>query len=54
MRYTPPNGIPCLVVEDEPDTVVLLKHVLRSAGFNVMGAFSGSEAIKKCAESSRT
>jgi DNA-binding response OmpR family regulator len=39
-----------LVVEDEPDTVVLLKHILRSAGFNVMGALSGSEAIKKCAE----
>jgi DNA-binding response OmpR family regulator len=39
-----------LVVEDEPDTVLLLKHILRSAGFNVMGALSGSEAIKKCAE----
>jgi DNA-binding response OmpR family regulator len=39
-----------LVVEDEPDTVMLLKHILRSAGFNVMGAMSGSEAIKKCAE----
>lgn len=39
-----------LVVEDEPDTVVLLKHILRSAGFNVMGALSGSEAIKKCGE----
>ena len=39
-----------LVIEDEPDTVVLLKHILRSAGFNVMGALSGNEAIKKCAE----
>lgn len=39
-----------LVVEDEPDTVVLLKHILRSAGFNVMGALSGSEALKKIAE----
>ncbi len=39
-----------LVIEDEPDTVFLLKHLLRSAGFNVMGAMSGSEAIKKCAE----
>jgi len=39
-----------LVIEDEPDTVMLLKHILRSAGFNVMGAMSGSEAIKKCAE----
>lgn len=39
-----------LVIEDEPDTVVLLKHILRSAGYNVMGALSGSEALKKCAE----
>lgn len=39
-----------LVVEDEPDTVVLLKHILRSAGFNVMGALTGAEAIKKCGE----
>ena len=39
-----------LVVEDEPDTMVLLKHVLRSAGFNVMGALNGNEALKKCAE----
>lgn len=36
-----------LVVEDEPDTVMLLKHILRSAGFNVMGATSGNEAIRK-------
>ena len=35
-----------LVIEDEPDTVVLLKHILRSAGFNVMGALSGNEALK--------
>ncbi len=39
-----------LVIEDEPDTVVLLKHILRSAGFNVMGALNGTEALKKCAE----
>ena len=39
-----------LVVEDEPDTVTLLKHILRNAGFNVMGALSGSEALKKCAD----
>lgn len=38
-----------LVVEDEPDMVTLLKQILRRAGFNVMGAMSGSEAIKKCA-----
>jgi DNA-binding response OmpR family regulator len=39
-----------LVVEDEPDTVTLLKQILRNAGFNVMGALSGSEALKKCAD----
>ena len=39
-----------LVVEDEPDTVILLKQILRNAGFNVMGALSGSEALKKCAD----
>ena len=39
-----------LVIEDEPDTVVLIKQILRSAGFNVMGALSGNEALKKCAE----
>jgi len=39
-----------LVVEDEPDTVALLKHLLRSAGYNVLGATSGQEALKKFSE----
>lgn len=39
-----------LVVEDEPDTVFLLKHILRSAGYNVLGAYSGPEAIRKLAD----
>jgi DNA-binding response OmpR family regulator len=39
-----------LVVEDEPDTVFLLKHILRSAGYNVLGATSGQEALKKFSE----
>lgn len=39
-----------LVVEDEPDTVILLKHLLRSAGYNVLGAMSGQEALKKFSE----
>jgi DNA-binding response OmpR family regulator len=39
-----------LVVEDEPDTVLLLKHILRSAGYNVLGATSGQEALKKFSE----
>jgi DNA-binding response OmpR family regulator len=39
-----------LVVEDEPDTVFLLKHILRSAGFNVLGATNGPEAIRKLSD----
>jgi DNA-binding response OmpR family regulator len=39
-----------LVVEDEPDTVLLLKHILRAAGYNVLGATSGEEALKKFGE----
>ena len=39
-----------LVVEDEPDTVFLLKHILRNAGYNVLGATSGQEALKKFSE----
>lgn len=39
-----------LVVEDDPDTLFLLKQILRSSGFNVMGAFNGNEAIKKSTE----
>jgi DNA-binding response OmpR family regulator len=36
-----------LVVEDDPDTIYLLKQILRLAGFNVMSAMSGPEALKK-------
>jgi DNA-binding response OmpR family regulator len=36
-----------LVVEDEFDTIFLLKQILRIAGFNVMSASSGQEALKK-------
>ncbi len=39
-----------LVIEDEPDTVLLLKHILRTAGYNVLGAYSGQEALKKFSE----
>ena len=37
-----------LVVDDELDTVYLLKHIVRAAGFDVFSANTGSEAIKKC------
>lgn len=39
-----------LVVEDELDTVFLLKQVLRMAGFNVLSATTGHEALKKVSD----
>jgi DNA-binding response OmpR family regulator len=39
-----------LVVEDEPDTVQLLKQILRLGGFNVLGALTGAEAVQKAAD----
>jgi DNA-binding response OmpR family regulator len=39
-----------LVIEDEADTVFLLKQILRAAGYNVLSAFSGKEALKKFGE----
>ena len=39
-----------LVVEDELDTVFLLKQILRLAGYNVLSATNGFEAIQKCQE----
>ncbi|MCD4671851.1 MAG: response regulator transcription factor [Anaerolineaceae bacterium] len=36
-----------MVVEDEGDTVYLLKNILRMAGFNVMSASGGEEALQK-------
>ncbi len=39
-----------LVVDDEPDTIMLLKHLLIAHGFNVSGATSGLECLKKFEE----
>ncbi len=39
-----------LIVDDEPDTVYLLKQILLSAGFNVIGAMDCKEALRKAAE----
>lgn len=36
-----------LVVDDEKDTITLLKTVLKDYGFNVSGAQSGKEALEK-------
>jgi DNA-binding response OmpR family regulator len=37
-----------LVVDDEPDTVYLLKNIVRTAGFDVLSSYSGRDAIRKC------
>ena len=39
-----------LVIDDEPDTVTLIKHIFISSGFNVAGANGGKEALAKFAE----
>ncbi len=36
-----------LVVEDDQDTAFLLKQILRHAGFDVLSAFNGKEALNK-------
>lgn len=38
-----------LIVDDEPDTVFLMKTILRQAGFDVSGAYSSREALQKTA-----
>ncbi len=39
-----------LIVDDDPDAVDLMKIIMRNAGIDVVGAFSGFEALKKCAD----
>ena len=39
-----------LIVDDDPDTVDLIKIVIRNAGMDVVGAFSGNEALEKCTD----
>lgn len=39
-----------LIVDDDPDTVDLIKIVIRNAGMDVIGAFSGNEALEKCTD----
>ena len=36
-----------MVVDDEPDTLVLLNERLKNAGYGVVSAFSGDEVIQK-------
>lgn len=37
-----------LIIDDEVHSVLLLKSILMTSGFDVTGAFSGEEAIQKC------
>ena len=46
-----PDRPKILIVDDEPDTVSLLKLILRQAGYDVFGALSCSEALSKCSSS---
>jgi len=39
-----------LIVDDEPDTVTLLKHLFVNHGFDVAGAVSGKDALTKLPE----
>lgn len=39
-----------MVVDDEPDTVDLVKLVLETAGFEVIPVYSGKECLKKLDE----
>jgi len=36
-----------MVIDDEPDTITLLKQIFINNGFNVSGALSGKEALRK-------
>ena len=48
--YNAPERERVMVIDDEPDTVHLLKELLRLSGFDVMGAYGCGEALRKCAE----
>jgi DNA-binding response OmpR family regulator len=43
-----PGSRRALIVDDDPDTVDLIKIVFRNAGMDVIGAFNGNEALEKC------
>jgi DNA-binding response OmpR family regulator len=46
-----PSARRALIIDDDPDTVDLIKIIFRNAGMDVVGAFSGKEAIQKCSDS---
>jgi DNA-binding response OmpR family regulator len=45
-----PSARRALIIDDDPDTVDLIKIIFRNTGMDVIGAFSGREAIQKCAD----
>jgi two-component system KDP operon response regulator KdpE len=49
-QVQPVNRRRILVIDDEPDTITLLKHIFINEGYNVAGALSGKEAVKKVLE----
>ena len=51
---TRPSARRALIIDDDPDTVDLIKIIFRNAGMDVVGAFSGKEAIQKCSDSQPT
>jgi DNA-binding response OmpR family regulator len=48
--YQGPARQRILIVDDDLDTLFLLKEIMRNAGFDVIGASSANEALKKCAD----
>jgi DNA-binding response OmpR family regulator len=48
--YQRPQRPRIMIVDDDPDTVQLLKEILRTEGFDVYGATSRDEALRKSAE----
>ncbi|MBA4384886.1 MAG: DNA-binding response regulator [Anaerolinea sp.] len=47
---TPGEHPRILLIDDEPDNIILLKLMFQSKGFDVSGACSGKEALKKIHE----
>ncbi|MBW8012115.1 MAG: response regulator transcription factor [Chloroflexi bacterium] len=41
-----------LIIDDDYTTINMLKLILQRAGINVIGAFSGKDALEKCADTS--
>jgi CheY-like chemotaxis protein len=42
-----PGVAKIMVIEDEPDLMWLITHILNAAGFNVVQAYGGEDALRK-------